>query len=261
MPSKSRKKIKGQLRKSKNAKKTGVVKASDIQGSWVPSPFNNLTVCSHGQPTNVPTVCSRFINSFFKSFFRGNYKRSSSLEVDLRTLIEATQTHLSAACVEFPEAINIDTNLEIVKKNIICNGTSYLLGQNLGPSYMSLVCAMALMLIDSYSPLTPTSVGNFDSRDAKDYMRNVDIMTGCRHSLVKYFVNQIPCKCLDELYARVKSTTPKMGMCRGCRLMKERNNMFICTGCERIQYCSKACQLADVPNHNFFCKGWQMYKA
>lgn len=259
MPSKSRKKIKGQLRKSKNVKKTGVVKASDIQGSWVPAPFNNVIVCSHGQPTNVPDVCSRFINSFFKSFFRGNYERSRSSEVNLGTLIDATQTPLSTACVEFPEAINIDTNLEIVKKNIICNGTTYLLGQYLGPPYMSLVCVVALEFIDTYTPSSPIHAGNFDGRDAKKYLRVMDIINGCQHSLVKYFMNQIPCKCLGEKYSQLRSTTPKMAACVGCKQRKERKRMYICTGCERVQYCSTACQSADVPNHKEFCKEFQVF--
>jgi len=112
-------------------------------------------------------------------------------------------------------------------------------------------------LIDSYNPLSPIPYGNFDQRDAKKMVRSMDILNGCQRSLVKFFVDQIPCKCLDELYTQVKSTTPKIGSCRNCRQIKLRSSLYICTGCERIQYCSRACQLADVSQHKDSCKAWQ----
>lgn len=121
-------------------------------------------------------------------------------------------------------------------------------------------CAAALMAIDSYSPLSDVPLCRLDERDAKVLMRNMDIMNGCYHSLVKFYVNRIPCNCLDDLYAKIRSTTPKMGVCPNCKHTNERNSMFTCTGCERVQYCSKTCQLEHVPLHKENCKIWQSGK-
>ena len=110
------------------------------------------------------------------------------------------------------------------------------------------------MMIDSYAPSSPIPCGSFDEKDAKEWMTNMDVSNGCQRSLVKYFMKQIPCKCLDNLYAKVKSTTPKMAVCPGCQQKKPRKSMFICTACERVQYCSKECQMAHVPRHKENCK-------
>jgi len=115
------------------------------------------------------------------------------------------------------------------------------------------------MIIDSYVPSSPIPSGDLDDRDAKVWLRNLDILGGCQRSLVKHFVNSSSCNCLDEIYSQMKSTTPKMGHCFRCKQTKERSELFICTGCERMQYCSKACQLAHVPNHKDLCKQWQKY--
>ena len=65
---------------------------------------------------------------------------------------------------------------------------------------IALGCASFVLFIDSYNSSNPTPAGRLDERDAKTLLRNIDIINGCKRSLVKYFANQIPCKCLDELY-------------------------------------------------------------
>ena len=163
--------------------------------------------------------------------------------------------------------MNNETYRDLAKKCIVSNGVEYLLGVEGSDNSlsMSLGCAAALMIIDSYAPSTrvemgsiPTYPGTIDKRDAQAWLRNMDILNGCTRSLVKFFVNQTPCNCLDGVYAHFKSK-PKVGGCPNCRQTKERKSMFICTGCERVQYCSKACQLASVSKHKKFCKMWQRY--
>ena len=112
---------------------------------------------------------------------------------------------------------------------------------------------VVLMLIDSYAPSSPVPQG-FDQRDAKIWLSNLDILNGCYRSLVKYYMNQTPCSCLDDLYSQLQATMPKMGACTNCKQTKERTNLFICTGCERITYCSKLCQVAHVSIHKEYCK-------
>jgi len=214
-----------------------------------------IETCSHGTQTNdeVPHVCIDFVNTFFECFISTIPKLSHTKA----GMMDAVATTLVTTYNKFPEALNNENNRQYIKKNIICNGTGYLLGENPGPSNMSLACAVALMLIDSYDPTSPVSAGTFDERDAKQVLTNGDIMNGCQRSLVKFFVKRTPCNCLDDLYTQVKSTTSKMAACPCCKQTKERKSMFICAGCERMQYCSKTCQLEHLSIHKDICKRWK----
>ena len=142
---------------------------------------------------------------------------------------------------------------DVIKKALVSEATTSILKNEI----ILTGFAAALLVIDSYNPSSFVSAGLMDERDASKWLTNVDILNGCTRSLVKFIGNQIPCKCLDELYSQLRSTTPKMGICFGCHQRKKRSSMYICTGCERITYCSKACQLQLVPNHKLTCKIWQ----
>jgi len=273
MPSKSRKKIKGQARKAKAKAAAGGVDTIDSvqqlrrhvmnsigrDGTTMQTQPNTCICNLHGLiKTDNKSIVS-FVSTFFKTFLN-----ITPTVINPGETMKSTVDALSEAYNKFPEAINIESNREIIKNNFISTGVSYLLG-TLGmlgsgtSAIMARSCAAALMFIDSYVPSCPIPSGNIDDRDAKVWLRNLDILNGCRHSLVKFFVTRSLCNCLDELYAQMKSTTPKMSDCMGCRQTKERNNMFICTGCERTMYCSKACQISNVPKHKDMCKVWQKY--
>ena len=249
--------MKGQARKAKAAaaaKATTSMVNNNVRftidnGKLISAPNNS--VCHHGSETNkIPDVCAYFINTFFKCFISIKPKSLTTMS----DMMNAVATTLETTYNKFPEALNNEDYRGIVKKNLVSNGVTYLLGEHSGPSNMSLACVNTLMLIDSYDPSSPVPAGTFDARDAKNHLRNSDIISGCTRSLVKYFVNQIPCNCLDEVYSQVKSTTPKIGKCQKCKETKARSSLYICTGCERIQYCSKACQMADVSRHKEHCK-------
>ena len=261
MPSKSRKKIKGQARKAKAkaaaANNSELANRSGREGILQTQPNE----CNHGNQVDVeaPDVCVHFIQWFFQFFLNNTLTLNTPGASVTLTVVTALET----AYNKFPEAVNNESNREIIKNDFISTGASYLLGRS-GPdtsAIMSRSCATALMFIDSYDPSFPVPAGHLDDRDAKVWLRNLDIMNGCYRSLVKYFAKQTPCNCLDELYAQVRSTTPKMGHCFGCRQTKERTTLFICTGCERSTYCSKACQIAHVPKHKDDCKYWHGYNS
>jgi len=237
--------MKGQARKAK-ANKDGS-KNNMLQIVNIPSSAfdNNNSLCDHGQET-LSDVCAEFITTFFRSYLE--------TVLVMKTLVSSVNNALLEACTKHPEVIANENYLDMVKTSIVSNGTSYLLQQSLGPSHLPLACAVALMFIDSYSPTSSFPSGTIDYRNANTYLRNFDILNGCRRSLVKYYVNQTPCKCLDEMYAKERSTTPKMAACPCCKETKERKSMFICTGCERMQYCSKSCQLEHVSIHKDVCK-------
>ena len=247
MPSKSRKKIKGQARKAK-AKAAAAAKVLPMVQRLI-SPNNSTNCeasCEHGQE-ELELVCKEFMVLFYQSYMTN-------------MCFEQVPIALSTAYDMHPEAVNNKYNLEIVEKKIISNGVNFILGQTLTNNMIfdfqiSFGSAIALMLIGSYAPSSPVRVGTIDERDAKTVLRNFDSINGCKRSLVKFFAKQTPCNCLDEMYSGIReSDTSKMSMCAGCKQMKERNSMFVCTGCERMQYCSKGCQIAHVPNHKDLCK-------
>lgn len=239
MPSSSRKRNKGQARKAKSkANLTAVVE-------WRQP---NNSVCNHGIVyTHHP--CGQFIDTFFQSFTRILGDKRSVHDIGLSSV-----GALDIAYNKFPEAVNNNCNREIIKKSIIGNGAAYVLHNN---QFMSLGCAAALLIVDSYAPSSTIQRRSFDDRDAKTFLRNSDTLNGCKRSLIKYFMNQIPCKCLDESYAKIKLLTPKIGVCIGCGRREDRNSLYMCTGCERVMYCNKACQIAHVDEHKQDCKRYQ----
>jgi hypothetical protein len=91
-----------------------------------------------------------------------------------------------------------------------------------------------------------------------------ELQHGDLHTLVKFLRKRIPCKCLDKKYKEVKSVT-KMGVCfnNECPLPDRRaaqSEMFHCTGCRQVCYCSVECQKVDWPRHKEGCKKWAREK-
>ena len=244
MPSSSRKRNKGQARKAKAKSKLKAVAERRHP--------DNTSICNHGiEVTRYP--CTEFVSTFFESFTQN---LGSEKELNVHDIGLSSVRALDIACNKYPEVILNDEHREIAKKCIIGNGANYVL-DNL--QFMSLGCAAALLVIDSYAPTSITLPGRLEDHDAKNYMRNSDILNGCNRSLIKYFVNRIPCKCLDESYAKIKLLTPKMGVCIGCGQREDRNSLYMCTGCERVMYCNKACQIAHVHQHKQNCKRYQRF--
>ena len=227
MPSKSRKKMKGQARKARAKAAAANNTASNVtnrigSGDTSLQSLPNTSLCYHGLIKTNNTIMN-VITIFFDIIID-----NTSILNTPGASVTLTADALSEAYNKFPQALNNKNNREIIKKNFISTGVSYLLGM-LGPESqnpdtsagMTRSCAAALMMIDSYDPSCPVPSGNLDDRDAMLMLRNLDIVDGCQRSLVKFFVNHSSCNCLDELYAQVKSTMPKMGLCSNCKESKE----------------------------------------
>jgi len=262
MPSSSRKRNKGQARKARAKAAAATSAVSNLPVLWkMDKDGVEEGGCKHGdvKVPNFPAACSGFLTEYYQSFF-------TLLDLSNMGVVGSADSALSLAHSKFPDAINNKNFRQLIRTNFIGNGADFLL-RDKHQSKMSWAFAAVLLVIDSYDPTKHITPGIFeerpqiglgiDDRDAAIYLTNMDIITGCNRSLIKYFVNQIPCNCLDELYALVRSTTPKMGKCFGCHQMKERSNLYVCTGCERVEFCSKACQIASVPIHKDLCKIWQ----
>ena len=143
MPSRSRKKNKGQARKAKAA--------AELQ-RWVANP--NDSICNHGQAKDTPEVCVQFIASFFQSFNAFMKAKTS--------VAGAAKFGLNQSYSKFPDAVNDENHLDIVKKIFISCGVNSILGIK-GTQIASLThacgIAAALMGIDSYNPSYPVPQG------------------------------------------------------------------------------------------------------
>ena len=267
MPSKSRKRNKGQARKAK-AKAASAATASSIINSDVEQlGFTDLSAlankCHHNGrlSDSTPDVVHRFITSFFSSFVA---ECSSGDHFDNTLAITAATLSLRNAYLNYPEAVRNENDRDSIRRIILATGVEKLVGSFFGNNRLSTVtvgCAVAVMLFDSYDPSSPITLGTFDDRDPKNYLNNIDVMNGCYRSLMKFFIKRVPCNCLDKIYAQLKQlATPKMGDCINCRKRIERSKQYICSGCERVMYCSKACQIAFVPEHKNECKMWKKGK-
>ena len=191
MPSKSRKKMKGQARKAKAAATNNTTNVSE-QRVGINRRVRTIQdiKCYHGQVERTPDICAQFIKSFFDSYIDNSVKPCVS--------VVAVNDALDVSCSLFPEVVMNKNYLDIVKKNIVSNGANFLLiGQSYPPSHsMAIGCAVALMVIDTYTPSSPIPDGIIDQRDAKSWLRNLDITNGCQRSLVKIFANRTPCNCV-----------------------------------------------------------------
>ena len=95
-----------------------------------------------------------------------------------------------------------------------------------------MAATLATILLEIYHPtkskdFDPASITEVDI----EFMRIKYAIEGCQCSLVRFFKNRIPCSCLDEKYASVKSQQPKTGLCDQCGQRQERKALMVCSHC------------------------------
>lgn len=108
--------------------------------------------------------------------------------------------------------------------------------------------AAAILMLQNYNPSTKV-VENFFVLSYRD------VFDGCERSLLKFYMKQIPCDCLDKRYLGVKETwSKKTSVCHTCKERYERSEIYYCTHCEVQLYCSRKCQEIDWDQHKGICK-------
>ena len=109
------------------------------------------------------------------------------------------------------------------------------------------ICRMinALELRGTYSDLTVAR-----RRAARI---NNKLAGGNRRDVVKFVAKRLPCTCLKELHHAARKKVAKMGTCFHCREQFPRSQLYICTGCICIDYCSSECQRAHWSDHKEDC--------
>ena len=71
--------------------------------------------------------------------------------------------------------------------------------------------------------------------------------------VIGFFSKRIPCSCLERKYKHAKKTMPKVSTCEGCKSVKERKSLMVCSRCRIVHYCCRECQVVDWPNHAVDC--------
>lgn len=137
---------------------------------------------------------------------------------------------------------------------LVAKGTSLLLTDlaskvtTEGPS-----CIASLVLImDDYDK--ERGVFQTGDRNLSTMQKIRDLYDGDQcHALIRFYANNIPCKCLQQQDAAAK-TESKRACCFHCNMVRERRLLHLCTGCKYNLYCSVECQRADWPMHKDDCK-------
>ena len=78
-------------------------------------------------------------------------------------------------------------------------------------------------------------------------------LRGNRRDHVKFVSKRLPCTCLKKLHRAARKKVAKEGLCIRCGKLFPRSELFVCTGCLCVHYCSRECQRADWSYHKKYC--------
>jgi len=76
---------------------------------------------------------------------------------------------------------------------------------------------------------------------------------GSERGIIKCLAREIPCNCMDSQKVKAQEMD-KTNRCDGCHNHFLKTSLLYCTGCQSVQYCSKACQVDHWPVHRDLCK-------
>jgi hypothetical protein len=151
-----------------------------------------------------------------------------------------------------------DMNKDMFRQLLVSKGVETILfGQKYGIDFMQVSsCASPEMgpLSMSLLPLRRT-IAMIDAVHGSGWKRfQVDQLCSCPRDLVRIFHRGSACSCLKELYYNLKDNTPKKLRCEGCKEISDLKNIFECSKCETVIYCSRECAVNDWANHKSECK-------
>eukprot|EP00985_Skeletonema_marinoi_P018058 scaffold10022_cov156-Skeletonema_marinoi.AAC.15 len=201
--------------------------------------------CRHGfeqTDMRVRATCSEFVTAFRDAISDVVKCSGGGADVSI-CLVEATKD-------EFADVWHDSTKMEIIISFLLSIGTIAMLGDNDAAwdiAYMA-------RFFEQYAAV------EFKQTQALinwSKIFQLNPIRGDNHTLVKFYRERIPCKCLDQKYGEVKSTA-KMGICFNLQCnfpdrMVERSKTMYCSRCRGATYCSRECQEADWSGHKGIC--------
>ena len=231
----SRKRNKGKERKAKKAEKDKL-QEDELRASWelwVHGPCREGEErCNHGLQFSVLPAfhaVTKFMNTFMEGLNSGDLAIHSIIKITVE---------------KHPDVWTDAGHRQMVSDILLTMGTNMILNHttawNIG---------LATLMLDCYD-------GKSDCKYATQCAvvkgRSGIINCGVR-DVLKFYSKRISCSCLNETYKHARKTIPKMGKCWQCEQVKERSYMMTCGRCKVPSYCSRECQVANVPVHKREC--------
>ena len=232
----SRKRAKGKARKAK---------ARESNCNLI---LHNDNVCRHGcDVISKDDVCYKFVEK---------------LEVELKTVTVAMNYNtLLASYNETTERLRArgdykaipfnQENQQKLRSLLVNLGTNLLLRDQIDASHLADIVAYSVISL-SYPPnnfLLTKSV--MTSSKCRNTLR--DLESGMPYDCIKFFYRRSLCKCLKEMYSSEKAKK-RYSRCYSCNVEKERSQLFLCSNCLLVYYCSVDCQAIHWPKHQRMCK-------
>ena len=182
---------------------------------------------------NIP-ICS-FMDTYF-----GNWNAMTTKKNLRDTFQKHTEVWHNASYRKI--AVNILTKI----------GANFLLNDRIGPRTI----ALAIVVLENYDGIGIELTVNYrvvatKFRDLSCTER--DISGSNVRDLLKFFRKRVTCKCLKDMHLEARKYLPKLGECSKCNEVKQRALLMVCSRCRIEQYCSRECQIADLPKHRSYC--------
>lgn len=254
----SRKRNKGQERKLK-AQQSELAKLQSST-SYYGESLDSFP-CRHGFPRY---DCKSSVSRPLGVLFCDIYREKMTGKIDSRKLspISKSDFHNLASeafdevILRYPGLLRDEADRKIAITYTTAQATEAILGISM-EIFFADSTDLALMFL-FFTAFYANAVLSFESMKggvigAKESLNYIDMLDGCRMSLMKFFVKRSPCSCLKEKYAEMKMHQSKTGVCGHCKGRFQRKDLLVCTRCERRQYCSKECQVSDWHKHKMTC--------
>ena len=231
----SRKRNKGKDRKAKQLAKKVEKDRADTRMMW--QSYYSYKSCNHGRILVISNdhPVSNFIDLFFM-----NLEQNKTLEQHLRDIFKSHQIWKN------------EIYMKLIKDTLVRIGTNMMLDEYFTIEW-PLCIAQAIIALEHYNG---TDEIDLDKHVVVSKWRDLARSGSSRRDVLKCFRKRTSCKCLKRLHLDARKSTPKIGICLGCREEKERSLLSVCSKCMISQYCSRDCQVADWAHHEKACNDY-----
>ena len=229
----SRKRAQGKARKMKaqakaKTKKPAAVVATNRQPE-LSSVMQQIYICNHGLPCQMDIA--RFVHALLDEFNAANICRGDNSIPRTVTALQAMREK-----EDYDEVWNDASKTKLLVSYFVSLGTANVTEGNIVSA--GIAAHFACYFEEYTEDLLNGTQASVHCVKISELLALADA-----HTLISYLKHRIPCRCLDEIYKKVKSTK-KMGLCFNndcCHPdgLVERSSLLNCTRCRFVNYCSR----------------------